>query len=146
MKKLFIIFISTVILFLIVQVIPVYRNESPIPAGKSFVTKFKVPDNVNRILERSCYDCHSNQTNYPWYGNVQPIALLLENHISEGKMKLNFDEFQDYDKRRLRTKYTEIVKQVEQDKMPLTSYLWLHPEAQLTDSDKKLLIQYFQIQ
>lgn len=146
MKKLLIIFISAVILILVVQVIPVHRNELPIPGGKSFVNQFNFPNNVNRILERSCYDCHSNQTNYPWYGNIQPIALLLENHISEGKKKLNFDEFQDYGKRRLRTKYTEIVKQIEQDKMPITSYLWLHPEAQLSEAEKKLLIQYFQIQ
>ncbi|KEY20156.1 heme-binding domain-containing protein [Kaistella antarctica] len=146
MKKLLIIFISAVILILVVQVIPVHRNESPIPGGKSFVNQFNVPNNVNRILERSCYDCHSNQTNYPWYGNIQPTALLLDNHISEGKKKLNFDEFQDYGKRRLRTKYTEIVKQIEQDKMPITSYLWLHPEARISETEKKLLIQYFQIQ
>ena len=146
MKKLLVLFISTVILFLILQVIPVHRNESPIPAEKSFASQFYVPNNVNRILERSCYDCHSNQTKYPWYGNIQPIALLLKNHISEGKKKLNFDEFQDYGKRRLRTKYTEIVKQIEQDKMPLTSYLWLHPEVRLSEAEKKLLIQYFQIQ
>ena len=146
MTRLEIIFISAVILFLVVQLIPVHKNESPIPADKSFATQFNVPNNVNRILERSCYDCHSKQTNYPWYGNVQPIALLLENHISEGKKKLNFDEFQDYGKRRMRTKYTEIVKQIEQDKMPLTSYLWLHPEARLSEAEKKLLIQYFQIQ
>ncbi|MDP2454461.1 MULTISPECIES: heme-binding domain-containing protein [unclassified Kaistella] len=146
MKKLAIIFISVVILFLAVQVIPVQRNELPIPAGKSFVIKFNVPDNVNLILQKSCYDCHSNHTNYPWYGNIQPTALLLEKHISEGRTKLNFDEFKDYGERRLRSKYTEIVKQIEQDKMPLTSYLWLHPEAQLSKSDKTLLIQYFQIQ
>lgn len=137
---------SLIILVLVLQVIPVQKNGSPIEIGKRFVTQFNVPANVNRILEKSCYDCHSNQTKYPWYGTVQPMAMLLQNHITEGKQKLNFDELPTYGKRRLRSKFTEIVKQIEQDKMPLNSYLWLHPDTQLSAADKKVLIQYFQNQ
>lgn len=137
---------SLIILVLFLQVIPVQKNGSPVEPGKQFVTQFNVPANVNMILEKSCYDCHSNQNNYPWYGTVQPMAALLQNHITEGKQKLNFDELPEFGKRRLRSKFTEIVKQIEQDKMPLNSYLWLHPDTQLSAGDKKVLIQYFQNQ
>lgn len=146
MKNEWPILLSFLILVLALQIIPVRKKGSPVALEKRFVTQFKVPANVNRILEKSCYDCHSNQTNYPWYGTVQPIAMLLQNHITEGKQKLNFDELPEYGKRRLRSKFREIVKQIEQDKMPLNSYLWLHADARLSASDKKVLIQYFQTQ
>ncbi len=144
MKKAAIMFILLIMVFLVIQFFPVHRNESPIPAGQSFVNQFNVPNKVNRILQKSCYDCHSNQTIYPWYGNVQPSAWFLQNHIVKGKKKLNFDELQQYGKRRLRTKYTEIVKQIEHDKMPLSSYLLVHPSTKLSETEKKILIQYFQ--
>lgn len=146
MKNEWPILLSFLILVMALQIIPVRKKGSPVALEKRFVTQFKVPANVNRILEKSCYDCHSDQTNYPWYGTVQPIAMLLQNHITEGKQKLNFDELPEYGKRRLRSKFREIVKQIEQDKMPLNSYLWLHADARLSASDKKVLIQYFQTQ
>lgn len=119
------------------------KNISPSPAGKAFVDTFKVSEQVNAILAVSCYDCHSNNTNYPWYSEIQPMAWLMENHIIEGKDKLNFDDLPPNGSRRLNSKFTQITKQIEQDKMPLTSYLWMHEGASLSLADKKLLVDYF---
>lgn len=128
---------------LLIQLVRPQKNTSASPAGKAFVDTFKVGKQVDAILAVSCYDCHSNNTNYPWYSEIQPMAWLMEKHILDGKEKLNFDDLPPYGSRRLNSKFTQITKQIEQDKMPLNSYLWLHEGARLRMEDKKLLIDYF---
>src|SRR5690554_6535587 len=137
--------ILTVLLsvFVLMQFIPPRRNLSPVPAGQVFVDSFKVDAKVNAILSVSCYDCHSNNTQYPWYTNVQPLGWFMDKHIKDGKEKLNFDELPSYGSRRLNSKFTQITKQIEQDKMPLNSYLWMHEGARLSMEDKRLLVDYF---
>ncbi len=125
------------------QFITPQRNLSPVPAGQVFVDSFKVDAKVNAILSVSCYDCHSNNTQYPWYTNVQPLGWFMDKHIKDGKEKLNFDELPSYGSRRLNSKFTQITKQIEQDKMPLNSYLWMHEGARLSMEDKRLLVDYF---
>ncbi|WP_277632950.1 heme-binding domain-containing protein [Avrilella dinanensis] len=137
--------ILTVLLsvFVLMQFITPQRNLSPVPAGQVFVDSFKVDAKVNAILSVSCYDCHSNNTQYPWYTNVQPLGWFMDKHIKDGKEKLNFDELPSYGSRRLNSKFTQITKQIEQDKMPLNSYLWMHEGARLSMEDKRLLVDYF---
>lgn len=128
---------------LLIQLVRPQKNTAAIPAGKAFVDTFKVDKQVDAILAVSCYDCHSNNTNYPWYSEIQPMAWLMDKHIKDGKEKLNFDELPSYGSRRLNSKFTQIITQIEQDKMPLTSYLWMHEGARLSLEDKKLLVDYF---
>lgn len=130
------------VLFLI-QLIRPQKNISYTPAGKGFVETFEVDKQVNAILAVSCYDCHSNNTNYPWYSEIQPGGWLMDMHIKDGKEKLNFDKLPPYGSRRINSKFTQIIKQIEQDKMPLNSYLWMHENARLSKEDKQLLIEYF---
>ena len=130
------------VLFLI-QLIRPQKNISYTPAGKSFVETFEVDKQVNAILAVSCYDCHSNNTNYPWYSEIQPVGWLTDKHIKDGKEKLNFDELPPFGSRRINSRFTQIIKQVEQGKMPLNSYLWMHGGARLSNEDKKLLVDYF---
>jgi len=137
------IFMVLLAVLLLMQLARPQKNLSPSPAGKAFVDTFKVSEQVNAILAVSCYDCHSNNTEYPWYSELQPMAWLMERHILDGKEKLNFDDLPPYGSRRLNSKFTQITKQIEQDKMPLNSYLWLHEGARLRMEDKKLLIDYF---
>lgn len=106
-----------------------------------------VPDSVERLLRRSCYDCHSNYTDYPWYSNIQPGGWLMDHDIKEGKSHLNFQEFalleprgnfatkQAY-QRHLLEEVSEIVRSGE---MPLKPYLWLHEEARLTEAERKTI-------
>ena len=98
-----------------------------------------VPAEVQGILKTSCYDCHSNNTVYPWYANIQPVALWLGNHIDEGKAELNFSEFGSYSIRRKYRKLEEINEEVKEGEMPLTSYTNIHWDAKL-DNNKKLVL------
>lgn len=101
--------------------------------------KAPVPAEVEAILKRACYDCHSNATTYPWYANVQPLGWWLEWHVRDGKKHLNFSEFASYTARRATRKLEEVAEEVREHNMPLPSYLLTHPEARLSDADVKLL-------
>ena len=136
--------VMLVAVFLVIQLIPVERNISRVPAGQSFEMTQKVPANVAAILKVSCYDCHSNNTRYPWYSELQPGAYFMAQHIKEGKEELNLDEFNNYSKRRKKAKIKSIISQIEKEEMPLKSYLLLHPDAGLTPNKKKVLLQFFQ--
>lgn len=100
---------------------------------------YHVPIDVQKILQTSCYDCHSNNTKYPWYSTIQPVGWWLANHIQEGKKELNFSEFESYRVRRQYKKLEEIIDQVKDDEMPLSSYTLIHRNAILT-KDQKLRI------
>lgn len=136
--------VLVVAIVLVIQVIPVERNISTVPPGQSFEKTEKVPANVAAILKVSCYDCHSNNTRYPWYSVLQPGAWFMARHIKKGKEELNFDEFNNYSKRRKKAKIKSIISQIEKEEMPLKSYLLLHPDAGLTPNKKKVLLQFFQ--
>ena len=90
----------------------------------------------------SCYDCHSNNTSYPWYNKVQPIAWFLENHIKEGKAELNFNEWKNYSDRRKNSKLRSIIKQIENGEMPMDSYTLIHRGAKLDSLAKNEIINY----
>ena len=135
--------VLVVAIVLVIQVIPVERNVSTVPAGQSFERTEKVPANVAAILKVSCYDCHSNNTRYPWYSELQPGAYFMAQHIKEGKEELNFDEFNNYSKRRKKAKIKSIISQIEKDEMPLKSYRMMHGNARLSADEKKELLDFF---
>lgn len=124
-----------------IQFIPTKRNQSEITATD--ITKvYSIPQKVEAILKISCYDCHSNNTNYPWYNKVQPFSGILEKHIIEGKEHINFSEFGTYSKRKQRSMFNSMAGQIEEDEMPLDSYLWMHREAELSKKEKKALLEW----
>lgn len=125
-----------------IQFIRPARNNSEQVAASGFVRSFEVPDSVNRILQSSCYDCHSNGTRYPWYSQIQPFGWILANHIQRGKSELNFSEFTGYSLRRQVSKFKAIASQVEDNEMPLKSYKLLHKQAKLSDVEKNLLVTW----
>jgi hypothetical protein len=95
-----------------------------------------VPTDVQNILKTSCYDCHSNNTAYPWYNNIQPVAWFLADHVKEGKGELNFSEFATYPIGRQYRKLAEINNEVKDGEMPLSSYTLIHGNAKLNDQQK----------
>ena len=101
-----------------------------------------VPDSVLLILKTSCYDCHSNNTTYPWYSKIQPVSWWLNDHISEGKRELNFDEFGSYSIRRQFNKLKEANEQIEENEMPLQSYTLIHRNASINDAQKQTIIKW----
>lgn len=135
--------VIVVAVVLAIQFIPVERNVSTVPPGQSFEKTEKVPANVAAILKVSCYDCHSNNTRYPWYSELKPAAWLMARHIKKGKKELNFDEFNDYSKRRKKAKIKSIISQIEKEEMPLKSYLLLHSDSKLTAEERKMLLDFF---
>lgn len=135
-------FIVGLITLVGIQFIPAEVNKQEVTSSSDIRHVYDVPDNVMNILENSCYDCHSNNTNYPWYSQVQPIRLIMDHHVEEGKEELNFSEFANYSERRKRNKMRAISEQIEKSKMPLPSYLWLHSDANLSKEEKKILMEF----
>ena len=135
--------VLVVAIVLVIQVIPVERNVSTVQPGQSFEKTEKVPANVAAILKVSCYDCHSNNSRYPWYSELQPGAWFMARHIKKGKEELNFDEFNNYSKRRKKAKIKSIISQIEKDEMPLKSYRMMHGNARLSADEKKELLDFF---
>ncbi|WP_373055887.1 heme-binding domain-containing protein [Zunongwangia sp. H14] len=101
-----------------------------------------IPGDVSNILVESCYDCHSNNTVYPWYNDIAPVNLFLDNHVKDGKRHLNFSEWANYSAEKKEHKVEEIGETVEEGEMPLDSYLWLHAEAKLTDAEEAALLDW----
>ncbi|MBI2496655.1 MAG: heme-binding domain-containing protein [Opitutae bacterium] len=129
-------------LVVLAQFIRPARNESAGTGPNDITVKHPVPATVAGLLQRACYDCHSNHSHYPWYAEVQPVGWWLAWHVNDGKRHLNFSEFAAYTPKRAKTKAGEIGDEVEQQKMPLRSYTWLHPEARLTPAEIKLITDW----
>tara|TARA_R110000851_G_scaffold272913_1_gene425619 strand:+ start:5005 stop:5457 length:453 start_codon:yes stop_codon:yes gene_type:complete len=128
--------------FVGIQFIPTERNQSDSVPSTDFMLVNNVPENIQKKLQVSCYDCHSNNTQYPWYNKVQPVAWFLEDHIKEGKAELNFNEWDSLSNRRKASKLKSIISQIEDDKMPLSSYTLIHRDATFSDTEKQELIQW----
>ncbi len=109
---------------------------------------YPIPVAVSDILKVACNDCHSNTTVYPWYSNFQPVAWMLNDHVVDGKRHFNFDEFTNRRLAYQNHKFEELIEEVKEHKMPLEeyTYLGLHPEANLTDAQRDLLINWAQEQ
>jgi len=102
------------------------------------------PDTVLTLLKNACFDCHSNNTYYPWYSNIQPMGWLMAYHIKNAKKELNFSEFGSYSQRRQSSKLEGIANSITDNIMPLKSYKIMHKSAQLTANEKSILINWAQ--
>lgn len=122
--------------FVIIQFFHPAKNIHAGPSDQHISKVIAVPEDVSTILKTSCNDCHSNNTAYPWYSRIQPVAWWLNNHIEEGKREVNFDEFASYSIRRQYHKLEEINEQVKEDEMPLSSYTIIHKNAKLSNEQK----------
>lgn len=134
-----------VTVFIMIQFIPRDHNENGIKLGNDIAKVYPVPENVGAILKRSCYDCHSNHTNYPWYAQIQPFRIMLDGHISAGKAELNFDEFRTYSSRKQRSRLRAIGQSLDEDSMPLSPYTMIHRTAMLSREDKLQLANWVKV-
>jgi len=128
--------------FIVIQFIRPAKNKSEGISNNDINKAYPVPENVQAILKTSCYDCHSNNTVYPWYSQIQPVAWWLNNHIEEGKRELNFSEFASYRIGRQYRKLDEVNKEVKEGEMPLDSYLWIHTNAKMDEQQKLTLANW----
>lgn len=128
--------------FIAIQFIRPDFTNPPIAAEKTLEATTAVPEPVGKILNRSCSDCHSSKTVYPWYAQIAPSSWFLADHIKDGRRELNFSEWGNYESRRKRKKLDEICEQVKEREMPLPSYLWIHWGAKLSDDEIKTLCDW----
>ena len=128
-----------VVLLAILIVLQFFRPEKNIAEGLSDADvsyAITVPTNIHTILQEKCYDCHSNNTSYPWYSNFQPVAWWMVDHIEEGKEELNFSDFKKYSEKKANHKLEEVSEMIKDDEMPLPSYTLVHRSAKLTSEEK----------
>jgi len=134
------------IIFLLMQCYQPARNLDEGQVLLEDITKvYQVPKSIQTILQTSCYDCHSNNTNYPWYSYIQPGRIFMESHIKNGKKNLNFSEFGNYSKRKQMSKLESISKQVKSGEMPLDSYTLIHKNATLSQKQKEETINWIRL-
>lgn len=143
MKKILKIFAAVLVLaFIAVQFYRPAMINPPVIEAETLAATTRVPENIQALLKRSCNDCHSNQTVYPWYSNISPFSWKLAEHIEEGRRELNLSVWNTYSGNKKRNKFDEICEQVTTGEMPHNQYLWIHTEARLSEEDKKLLCDW----
>src|ERR1700712_2810012 len=112
------------IVFIIIQFIRPARNNGDSTGPHDITHYVQVPDSVMAVLKRSCYDCHSNHTDYPWYTNINPVGWWMRGHINDGKRSVNFSDLSSFNTKKLVHRLGDITEQVDKHDMPLPSYLW----------------------
>ncbi len=134
--------IAIVCLFVGLQFMRPARTNPSVDPSQTIEARLQVPPQVASILDRSCKDCHSNATRWPWYSNVAPFSWLLVDHVNEGREQLNLSEWRRLDNRRAGDKLEEICDEVKIGAMPIDSYTWIHRSAKLSAEDVKTLCDW----
>lgn len=124
-----------VVLFAIAQFIRPAKTNPAIDQSLAIESHLQVDPKVAAIFDRSCVDCHSNKTSWPWYSNVAPVSWFVIDHVNEGRGNLNFSEWGTYDKEQQADLLREICGEVKRGMMPLSSYTPLHPGSKLNGDD-----------
>ncbi len=130
------------IALVIIQFFHPKKNVGTEPSPDGIAAVYNTPDSVQQVLAVACNDCHSGNTRYPWYNNIQPVAWWLDNHVTGGKKELDFDAFKTFTPRRQYNKMKSLVREIREDGMPLDSYTWIHKDAILSPAQKQLLINW----
>ena len=126
----------------LIQFIRPPRNTSNGLSPDDVSSKLKIPPDVQSILQTACYDCHSNNTRYPWYAEVQPVGWFLNSDIKDGKGHLNFSEFGTYTVRRQYIRLNDIIEQMTEEKMPLPAYTLIHSDARLSPEQRNMVMDW----
>jgi cytochrome c551/c552 len=135
MKKLS---IFLILVFIGIQLIPMnVPADLPVKEGDAL----EAPENVQAILERSCFDCHSSHTVFPWYSNIAPVSWFTKDHVKEGREHMNFSTWNSYDDEK-KIKFLEKIPKAIKEKMPMASYLIMHKDAKLSEDDKKAITEW----
>jgi hypothetical protein len=134
--------ILLIVLLVAIQFVRPAKNQSTVQLPSDITRVTEVPENVLSLLKVACYDCHSNNTVYPWYNNIQPVYWWMNKHVVNGKKHLNFSTFGDYGFEKGQKKLNGIAKVIEKDEMPLSSYTLIHRDAILNKEQKQLVTNW----
>ncbi|WP_077398476.1 heme-binding domain-containing protein [Cellulophaga omnivescoria] len=142
MKLLKKILLALLVILIAMQFYRPEKNNAETDLKTAFLTETNPSKEVQKILETSCYDCHSNTTAYPWYNNIAPVSYWLADHVKDGKKHLNFSEWEKYSIKKKDHKLDEVMETIESGEMPLNEYTWTHTEANLNSAQKQAVIEW----
>ncbi len=134
----------TLVAFALIQFFPIDRTNQPVDTKVNFVDARKSPEKIRTLLKNACYDCHSNETVYPKYAFIAPVSWSVKSHVNEGREHLNFSAWQTYNKDLKENMLTKSIQTIKNKTMPMPGYIVYHKEANLSEAERALLIQYFQ--
>lgn len=136
------IFLGIFILLILLQFLPKGLPSNNSDTSYDLLVNNTIPPNVNSIIKNSCYDCHSNNTSYPWYAHISPVSFLVGSHVKEGREHLNFSEWEQLGKLDKAEALDDLMEEIEDEKMPIKPYLLAHPASALDQTDRTLLINW----
>lgn len=143
MKTLFkSILVLLLIAFIVIQFFGIDKSVPDTSPESDFIAVYSPPSEVESILKSACYDCHSNETIYPWYSNIQPVGWWLQDHIDHARNHVNFSTWSEYSQEDKTDILEELAEEVDEGGMPLESYTWIHEEARLTDQQRETLVNW----
>jgi hypothetical protein len=132
-----------IIILVVMQFIQPTKNRSGELISDNDISKvYALPKDLHETFVTKCYDCHSNNTNYPWYIHIQPIGWWLAAHVHDGKEHLNFSEFKNYPDDRAEHKLEEIAEVTKEKSMPIKAYTMFHEHTKLTAEDEKKILAW----
>ncbi|MDR4893677.1 MULTISPECIES: heme-binding domain-containing protein [unclassified Chryseobacterium] len=134
----------TLVAFALIQFFPIDRTNKPIDPAVNFVEARKSPEKIRTLLKNACYDCHSNETVYPKYAFIAPVSWSVKSHVNEGREHLNFSTWGNYNKDLKENMLTKSIQTIQNRTMPMPGYIVYHQEANLSEAERALLIQYFE--
>lgn len=131
------------ILLVVLQLVPVDRENPSSPAESDFFAQSSGNEEIKNLVRNACYDCHSNETVWPWYAYVAPASLMIGHHVEEGREHLNFSEWSSYETGKAHHKLEECTEVLLENEMPMAGYVALHKEADITEEQRQALVSFF---
>lgn len=141
-KRVRILLIVLAVVAIAIQFVGPKRTNPPVDPAREISAHVKTPPEVARILERSCFDCHSHQTRWPWYSKVAPVSWMVISDVDEARRNMNFSDWAMYNPEKARDRLNGICEETSEGGMPLTSYKWMHRDAKLTPEDVRTLCEW----
>ncbi len=136
------IILAVVVLLVLIQLYPVDKSIPKYDTSQGFLQVYDPPEDVKQILQNACFDCHSYQTQWPWYSRIAPVSWIIKHHVSEGRDYFNFDTWGQLTPKKQRHITEEMYDEIEEREMPLTGYVWMHKEADLSASERARLLNW----
>ena len=130
------------IVFLVIQFLHPIAADPPRTSGVSLFATNAPPAEVAQLLRAACYNCHADDTQWPWYAKIAPVSWWLTDHVNHGRRRMNFSDWPQDDSRRAARRWRSIASVVESSEMPLPSYTWMHPEARLSAAQRSRIVDW----
>lgn len=130
------------ILFILIQFVRPEKTNPAIDQSQTIAAQAELTPHLSSLLKTSCFDCHSNETRWPWYSYVAPVSWMVADDVKEGRRHLNFSEWGKYARSKRVVKLGQIYEHVSKGEMPLPKYLYMHADAKLSAADRDSILNW----